>query len=1094
MNGETVLKNNQPRKRTILKMTGIGTMKPQAIQEAQEELRRADVEQWRADKKLRRQLSRLTGQTLEATRDPMPQPPGPQPRTGLWRCGKSSSCPACATPTCKSSGEEQRKENGCPCHGNKACAVRDQIAPCWTSYDSEPPSQRALALGWSSGLGTSSASSAAHVDGGILGETMKRLGDTTEHLNRSIDKLIGLVEAEEGARNIRLQHLPGLQVKHLVNQKKEALVSMDEVLEEATVQVERLQKLEELEVVETEPNEGHRVQANLKAFEDPNNVKSRQHHIAAAAGTALLTLPGSGQRETLDKQGNDLDLLALLEGPKAPLRPRTLSTIPLAGDLQKEHQPPFSAPPFAEEAPTAAPKGAYWAGYDALSPRSQAAWREGCRQKDNAPTEALKKKEEAAAKANVKEPTYSSSTSLQEWRERIGEMQISLQHRSDAISRDIHHREGVGTASSGWVSRVQEDLKNLELGASAMGQSVEDYGKFQGTTEPGRFREAGAAAVTGICKKTAELRRRISAIPSQAEVQSSHQGQNQAHHRKSGIQEDPLLQQLYKQNGRTPQPQVNFLTPEVTLHGSLPCSGSALTVGAGSSTHQASAIRREVSDSGDPSWGRHQAFLPRATLPSFSGRVTEWAEFRRRFAAMADGQYTAPIYLMQLEEKLPEEGRCLLFGVQIVEEAWDALEHFYGNRQVIVASVVEELLMTKLSGGTPYGKLEKLAQAVQKAISSMRSVEAEQDLHTDQRLVAALIAKLPPYYTLEWDRHNAFTQPEGFATWEKFVLWLRGAREMARSARVRETQEAVFRSAHCSSGGAGGGHDKSKSVLSSFGALTEKEARPQDSRSQKLKTEEGCKILQVEDRLRSGPCPVCKQLGKEDTFHTYDRFFPAWRGKMEWPTQRLSSCETFSGMPPSERGKVLEKLQACGRCSSWMHSTARCPSNNMPGCQVKEGGQMCGGRHIEALHGGGSYISMGLRVGGGEAAGIGKTQKVQGSLQPPPTALTASGYPGHPSLLAVHLVPAVGKHGVVHLLNTMSDEGSQVTLLTKRAAERLHLGPRRPWTLYLQVVGSQYRPLHTTLHKIRLRDAAGQTKEVTAATVESIASCGSPPD
>ena len=37
-------------------------------------------------------------------------------------------------------------------------------------------------------------------------------------------------------------------------------------------------------------------------------------------------------------------------------------------------------------------------------------------------------------------------------------------------------------------------------------------------------------------------------------------------------------------------------------------------------------------------------------------------------------------------------------GVQIVEEAWDALEHFYGNRQVIVAPVVEELLMTKLSG------------------------------------------------------------------------------------------------------------------------------------------------------------------------------------------------------------------------------------------------------------------------------------------------------------------------------------------------------------------------------------------------------------
>ena len=117
----------------------------------------------------------------------------------------------------------------------------------------------------------------------------------------------------------------------------------------------------------------------------------------------------------------------------------------------------------------------------------------------------------------------------------------------------------------------------------------------------------------------------------------------------------------------------------------------------------------------------------------------------------------------------------------------------------------------------------------------MRSVEAEQDLHTDQRLVAALISKLTPYYMLKWDRHNAFTQPEGLATWDNFVLWVRGAREMAQSARVRETQEAVFRAAQSSSGGAGGGQDKSKSVLSSFGAFTEKEARPQDSKKSKQK-------------------------------------------------------------------------------------------------------------------------------------------------------------------------------------------------------------------------------------------------------------------
>ena len=205
-----------------------------------------------------------------------------------------------------------------------------------------------------------------------------------------------------------------------------------------------------------------------------------------------------------------------------------------------------------------------------------------------------------------------------------------------------------------------------------MGQSIEDYGKFQGSTTPGRFREAGATAVTGLCMKAAELRTRIKAIPGQAARQSSHQDQEQAYARKSNLQEEQQHQQLSQQKSHTHQHQVSFPSPEAALQGSLPCSGSALTVGAESGACQAQhggPWRREGPEAGgqvrgrgeevgierpnqypgksffnqDPSWGRHQAFLPRATLPSFSGRVTELAEFWRRFAAMTAGplhQYT----------------------------------------------------------------------------------------------------------------------------------------------------------------------------------------------------------------------------------------------------------------------------------------------------------------------------------------------------------------------------------------------------------------------------------------------------------------------
>ena len=65
----------------------------------------------------------------------------------------------------------------------------------------------------------------------------------------------------------------------------------------------------------------------------------------------------------------------------------------------------------------------------------------------------------------------------------------------------------------------------------------------------------------------------------------------------------------------------------------------------------------------------HHFHLPRAELPKFSGKLTEWPEFHRCFRAMADHQYSPLIYLMQLKSKLTKEGQSLLAGVTNVEHA-----------------------------------------------------------------------------------------------------------------------------------------------------------------------------------------------------------------------------------------------------------------------------------------------------------------------------------------------------------------------------------------------------------------------------------------
>ena len=54
------------------------------------------------------------------------------------------------------------------------------------------------------------------------------------------------------------------------------------------------------------------------------------------------------------------------------------------------------------------------------------------------------------------------------------------------------------------------------------------------------------------------------------------------------------------------------------------------------------------------------------------------------------------MYLQQLKKRIPKEGQNMLAGILSAVEAWEVLDGFYGNKDIIVATVVERLLNTKL--------------------------------------------------------------------------------------------------------------------------------------------------------------------------------------------------------------------------------------------------------------------------------------------------------------------------------------------------------------------------------------------------------------
>ena len=95
------------------------------------------------------------------------------------------------------------------------------------------------------------------------------------------------------------------------------------------------------------------------------------------------------------------------------------------------------------------------------------------------------------------------------------------------------------------------------------------------------------------------------------------------------------------------------------------------------------------------------------------------------------------------------------------------------------------------------------------------------------------------------------------------------------------------------------------------------------------------------------------------------------------------------------------------------------------------------------------------------------------------------------SLLALSLVPTAT--GDSHVL-LLSDEGSQVNLVRHDTAHKIGAYPGQPWEMHLQVVGDKFRPIHTRLYNILLKDKDGKTRAIVAAGVDSITTVTHCPD
>ena len=148
---------------------------------------------------------------------------------------------------------------------------------------------------------------------------------------------------------------------------------------------------------------------------------------------------------------------------------------------------------------------------------------------------------------------------------------------------------------------------------------------------------------------------------------------------------------------------------------------------------------------------RRGGFLERVKLPTFSGSVEDFGEFKTQFQELCQGEgFTGVIELAQLRQKLPKDAVAMLRGLTTPDEAWARLDETYGNVDLQVLEALKRLRTLKVGKATAHEQVVEVAVAVQRCVTVLKALDRETELLTDRETIAEVIGSLPADSQQRW--------------------------------------------------------------------------------------------------------------------------------------------------------------------------------------------------------------------------------------------------------------------------------------------------------------------------------------------------------
>lgn len=196
--------------------------------------------------------------------------------------------------------------------------------------------------------------------------------------------------------------------------------------------------------------------------------------------------------------------------------------------------------------------------------------------------------------------------------------------------------------------------------------------------------------------------------------------------------------------------------------------------------------------------------LPRISLPSFSGKYSDWTSFHDLFVSMIDSNLAIQDVhkLHYLKSSVSGEAEALLRHIPVTEsnykDAWATLKKRYDNKRFIVNSLLKRFMSQRSITSESSQAIKMLLDTTNECLSAMKNVGID-STNWDPILVYIIVTKLDSESVKLWEQHiTSESDDNEYPTYKQLSAFLESrfrtleVLETTKSASKAHTKQTAF--------------------------------------------------------------------------------------------------------------------------------------------------------------------------------------------------------------------------------------------------------------------------------------------------------------